>query len=78
MKWLVAGQDSAVGPGGVPLSQLLPDSTRQALLANLTEEQKHQLADAFDPRAGDNIWLQIKTVRHPTDRWAVLHMCHMF
>lgn len=77
MKWLVAGQDS-ISPGGVPISQLLPDSVRQSLLANLTEEQKQQLLDTFDPSAEDNIWNMIYEVRHSKNRWMVLHLCHMF
>ncbi len=56
-------QDSAVGPEGIALSQLIPDSVRQSLLANLTREQRHQLETAFDPHAPNNIWILLDEVR---------------
>lgn len=65
MKWLVTGQDSVTTPGGIVLSQLIPDSTREALLGNLTYEQRVQLYEAFDPYRAGNIWFMIGNVRHP-------------
>ena len=63
MKWLTMSQDSVLGPEGIALSQLIPDSVRQSLIANLTQEQKHQLETAFDPYASNNIWIMIDEVR---------------
>lgn len=72
MKWLTMSQDSIPGPGGIALSQLIPDSMRQSLLANLTQEQRHQLETVFDPNAPNNIWITIDNVR----KGGTPGMCH--
>lgn len=64
MKWLVTGRDDVTTPGGIVLSQLIPDSTREALLGNLTHDQRVQLYEAFDLYSPGNIWVMIANVRH--------------